>query len=81
MTRPIDCLSDLFGVVPLAGLITMSDIDVPLSPRSAYHISGEARYDWEHSITELTETRWPITFRSLSAAGLNAMRRAALVQS
>jgi len=39
----------------------------PLSPRAAYHLSGEARYGWEHSIVEMTETRWSITFRSPSA--------------
>lgn len=41
-----------------------------LDARSIYHLSGEARYDWEHSIapSELG-TRWSITFRSLSAKG------------
>jgi len=33
-------------------------------PRGAYHLSGEARYDWEHSITEMTVPRWSITFRT-----------------
>ena len=40
-----------------------------LSPRSIYHLSGEARYQWEHSIAEMTVTRWSITFRSLSEKG------------
>jgi len=39
-----------------------------LAPRSIYHLSGEARHNWEHSITALTRPRWSITFRSLSAA-------------
>jgi alkylated DNA repair protein (DNA oxidative demethylase) len=40
-----------------------------LAPRSIYHLSGEARHAWEHSIAEMTVTRWSITFRSLSEAG------------
>lgn len=39
---------------------------VPLAPRSAYHLSGEARHGWEHSIPEMDATRWSVTFRSLS---------------
>ncbi|WP_242182707.1 alpha-ketoglutarate-dependent dioxygenase AlkB [Sphingomonas sp. CARO-RG-8B-R24-01] len=39
----------------------------PLEPRSIYHLSGEARWDWEHSIAPIEETRWSVTFRSLSA--------------
>ncbi len=56
-------------------------VNVPLVARSAYHLSGEARHDWEHSIAEMTETRWSITFRTLSVSGLKAMRRAFLEQS
>jgi DNA oxidative demethylase len=37
-----------------------------LAPRSIYHLSGEARYQWEHSIAEMAVTRWSITFRSLA---------------
>jgi DNA oxidative demethylase len=37
-----------------------------LAPRSIYHLSGEARYQWEHSIAEMEVTRWSITFRSLA---------------
>jgi alkylated DNA repair dioxygenase AlkB len=37
-----------------------------LTPRSIYHLSDEARHDWEHSIVEMNETRWSITFRSLT---------------
>jgi alkylated DNA repair dioxygenase AlkB len=40
----------------------------PLTPRGVYHLSGEARYAWEHSIVELAQTRWSITFRSLASA-------------
>jgi alkylated DNA repair dioxygenase AlkB len=42
---------------------------LPLEPRSAYHMSGEARHDWEHSIVEMDRPRWSITFRSASARG------------
>ena len=37
-----------------------------LPPRSIYHLTGEARHRWEHSITAMPLTRWSITFRSLS---------------
>jgi alkylated DNA repair protein (DNA oxidative demethylase) len=40
-----------------------------LSPRSVYHLTGEARHDWEHSIAGTESTRWSITFRSLSVRG------------
>jgi DNA oxidative demethylase len=39
---------------------------VPLEPRAAYHLSGAARRDWEHSIVEMERPRWSITFRSLA---------------
>ncbi len=39
-----------------------------LTPRSIYHLSGEARHQWEHSIAAMTVTRWSITFRTLSAS-------------
>src|ERR1700750_1443858 len=42
---------------------------LPFAPRSMYHLSGEARHDWEHSIPEMAATRWSITFRSLSEKG------------
>lgn len=41
----------------------------PLTPRGAYHLSGEARHVWEHSIAEMAAPRWSITFRSLSDKG------------
>lgn len=36
-----------------------------LAPRSIYHMSGEVRDDWEHSISPIAARRWSITFRSL----------------
>jgi DNA oxidative demethylase len=37
-----------------------------LTPRSIYHLNGEARHKWEHSIAEMAVTRWSATFRSLA---------------
>lgn len=47
---------------------------LPLPPRSAYHLAGEARHDWEHSIAPIEHTRWSITFRSLAAPHPSARR-------
>jgi DNA oxidative demethylase len=41
-------------------------VNLSLEPRGAYHLSGEARHDWEHSIAEMDQTRWSVTFRSLA---------------
>jgi alkylated DNA repair dioxygenase AlkB len=51
-------------------------VTVPLAPRSIYHLHGEARYEWEHGIADLGETRWSITFRTLveKLAGRNMIR-------
>lgn len=46
-----------------------------VAPRSIYHLSGEARQAWEHSIAPMTARRWSITFRSLSAHGRQAIFR------
>lgn len=42
---------------------------LPLVPREAYHLTGEARHDWEHSVAPMDAARWSITFRSLSDRG------------
>jgi alkylated DNA repair dioxygenase AlkB len=36
-----------------------------LAPRSIYHLAGEVRHLWEHSIAPMEVPRWSITFRSL----------------
>ena len=41
-------------------------VNVPLQPRAAYHLDGEARHEWEHSIAEMAAARWSMTFRSLA---------------
>lgn len=48
---------------------------LPLAPRSLYHLTGEVRHGWEHSITEMEVRRWSVTFRSLSEKGLRAVSR------
>ncbi|HEX8839151.1 MAG TPA: alpha-ketoglutarate-dependent dioxygenase AlkB [Sphingomicrobium sp.] len=42
---------------------------LPVEPRSAYLLSGPARWDWEHSIAPGEELRFSITFRTLSEKG------------
>lgn len=42
---------------------------LPLPPRSIYHLTGDARHLWEHSIAPMAAPRWSITFRSLSDKG------------
>lgn len=39
---------------------------LPLEPRSVYHLSGEVRHAWEHSIAPQDLPRWSVTFRSLA---------------
>lgn len=45
---------------------------VPLVPRGIYHLDGEARHVWEHSIAEMEAVRWSITFRSLARVSMSA---------
>ena len=46
-----------------------------LAPRSIYHLSGEVRHEWEHSIAPMEVPRWSVTFRSLSEKGRAAVQR------
>jgi alkylated DNA repair dioxygenase AlkB len=46
-----------------------------LTPRSIYHLTGEARHEWEHSIPAVAVTRWSVTFRSLSEKGRSQAMR------
>ncbi|ARP80212.1 2OG-Fe(II) oxygenase [Bordetella genomosp. 8] len=45
-------------------------LGLAMAPRSAYHLAGEFRHEWEHSIAPMTARRWSVTFRRLSARGL-----------
>ena len=42
---------------------------LPVEPRSAYLLSGEARHEWEHRIVPGEELRFSITLRTLSELG------------
>jgi len=39
---------------------------LPLAARSVYHLSGDARHQWQHGIAPMERRRWSITFRSLA---------------
>ena len=43
--------------------------NLPVEPRSAYRLSGEARHDWEHRIVPGDDLRFSITFRTMSDLG------------
>jgi alkylated DNA repair dioxygenase AlkB len=43
--------------------------NLEVEPRSAYLLSGEARHDWEHSISPGQSLRFSITFRTLAEKG------------
>jgi DNA oxidative demethylase len=38
----------------------------PLAPRSAYALTGAARWAWQHSIPAVPDERWSVTFRQLA---------------
>jgi alkylated DNA repair dioxygenase AlkB len=44
-------------------------IAVRLPPRSIYLMSGESRHLYRHELPHVPDTRWSITFRTLSPAG------------
>jgi len=44
-------------------------VKLDVEPRSAYLLSGEARWEWEHSIVAGDALRFSITFRTLSEKG------------
>jgi len=50
-------------------------VSAPIAPRSIYHLSGEVRHDWEHSIAPIDQARWSVTFRSLSDKGRASAER------
>ena len=43
--------------------------NLDVEPRSAYFLSGPARWDWEHRIVPADRLRFSITFRTLSDKG------------
>jgi alkylated DNA repair dioxygenase AlkB len=40
-------------------------VNLVAAPRSAYHLSGPARFEWEHSIPQMDALRYSITFRNV----------------
>jgi alkylated DNA repair protein (DNA oxidative demethylase) len=42
---------------------------IELAPRSAYVLSGKARWSWQHSIPPAKELRYSVTFRTLKRTG------------
>ena len=40
-------------------------VNVLTEPRSAYHLTGPARMEWQHSILRVDELRYSITFRTM----------------
>jgi alkylated DNA repair dioxygenase AlkB len=40
-------------------------VNILAEPRSAYHLTGPARSEWQHSILRVDELRYSITFRNL----------------
>lgn len=45
---------------------TWQRVSHEVQPRSIYILSGEARTEWEHSIPEISDLRYSITFRTLA---------------
>ena len=43
-------------------------VNLLAEPRSAYHLSGPARSEWQHSILRVDSLRYSVTFRSMSEA-------------
>jgi len=41
-------------------------VSVFAEPRSAYHLTGAARSEWEHSILRVDSPRYSITFRTMT---------------
>lgn len=39
-------------------------LELPLAPRSAYLLSGSARWGWQHSLPAVVELRYSVTFRT-----------------
>ena len=42
-------------------------VNVLAEPRSAYHLTGPARSEWEHSILRVDSLRYSITFRTMAS--------------
>lgn len=58
-----------FRPYPLTKDWTRHSFTLALDPRSAYRLSGDIRWRWQHSIPDVPAERWSITFRTLSRKG------------
>ena len=45
---------------------TWERFNLTAEPRSAYHLTGPARWEWQHSILRVETLRYSITFRTMS---------------
>jgi DNA oxidative demethylase len=79
--RDAPMFGDVVGVSLLSGCTMQlrkrsadgfSRYELPLPPRSAYLLSGSARWSWQHSIPPVKAPRYSITFRTLRADGEKA---------
>lgn len=57
-----------------------STLAVELAPRSAYSMSGPARWGWQHAISPTKELRYSISFRTVRHRGVEAYAPARLPQ-
>ncbi|MDQ3821452.1 MAG: alpha-ketoglutarate-dependent dioxygenase AlkB, partial [Acidobacteriota bacterium] len=55
----------MFRMRRLASKRKWERVNLVVEPRSAYHLGGPARYEWEHSIPQMDALRYSITFRSV----------------
>src|SRR6185369_6496929 len=49
-------------------------VNILAEPRSAYHLTGPARSEWEHSILRVDSLRYSITFRTMLATDSSSTR-------
>jgi alkylated DNA repair dioxygenase AlkB len=49
-------------------------VNLLAKPRSAYHLSGPARSEWQHSILRVDALRYSVTFRTLQGPTSNVQR-------
>ena len=55
-------------ILPLRAVVAefAQRVKILAEPCFAYHLTGPARHEWQHSIPSVTELRYSITFRSLA---------------
>ena len=57
-----------FRPYPPSGESAKRGFTLALQPRSAYLLRDDARWGWQHSIPDVTDQRWSITFRTMREA-------------